>query len=106
MNGEGPVVSSNGFQPFVPRVVSRRARATAEDRVEDGSAGRVIDAPPAPVTESARLAGPQPSGSMAASRQSDGVDSLTPEREVRCALHIRERAIELAGAACARALHA
>ena len=109
MKGEDSQVSSNGFVPFVPRVVSRRnpGREKREDRAivadleqppaGDGAADEaqavaaVLEAAPAP---------------MEAPRRSVPAESVAGTCEERYAALIRERAIELAGAACAQALHA
>lgn len=91
----------DGFQPFVPRVVSARARPEASDggtggveaaapgsSAHDSPETRVDDAPSQPV-------------------HADLCESVRSEPacyEERCAGLIRERAIKLAGEACARAL--
>jgi hypothetical protein len=104
MNEEDPVKVPDVFQPFVPRVVSRRSGCCAipEDSIRAGDE-------PADEPVKAVLVQNATPGATAASDLDDVTPIVgsteEPCREASCAARVRERAIELAGEACARALH-
>lgn len=92
----------DGFQPFVPRVVSARARPEACD-------GGISDVEAAAPGSSSAHGSPETRVDDAPSQRvhADPWESVRSEPacdEERCAGLIRGRAIKLAGEACARAL--
>ncbi|HYK53732.1 MAG TPA: FliH/SctL family protein [Candidatus Eremiobacteraceae bacterium] len=94
----------DGFQPFVPRVVSRRTR-TDVSNVEASNNGR-CDGELSPVLD---LHASEPSAPASQLPFEPRVEPVRTEPlgcdESRCAKFVREHAIRLAGEACARALH-
>jgi len=91
------MMTPDNFAPFVPRIVSRRARSNV---LEGAETDVVQPVPQAPVSPEPPVVGPDPSAPAELIGRM-GRDAFDDER---FSAAVRQRAIKLAGEACARAL--